>query len=135
MKLHNILWIEDDEIIVTGMVKNFSEDKDERGYNIMPTHFISKDELLNDPHLEITSITMKAICVDYNLPGGVNGDEIIKIIRSYEANKNVPIIFYSFAKNENELREILLSTIDDISNIHFAHQNDLEDRLIILLEE
>ncbi|MCF6129565.1 hypothetical protein L1S35_07765 [Flavobacterium sp. AS60] len=135
MELHNVLWIEDDEIIVEGILKNFSEDKEERGYNIMPSHFISQEELLNDKDFEISSISMKVVCVDNNLPGGVNGNEIIKLIRSYDANKIVPIIFYSSAKNENELRELLLETIDDISNVYFSHQDDLEDRLIMLLEQ
>jgi len=135
MELHNILWVEDDPEIVEGIVANFSEDKYERGYNIMPSHFLSKKEIDDDPDMEISSINMDLVCVDFNLPGGVNGNEIIKSIRSYEANKSVAIIFYSFAKNEQELQKILNETIDDTSNIYFSHQDDLEDRIILLLEK
>ncbi|PIF32435.1 response regulator receiver domain-containing protein [Flavobacterium sp. 9] len=135
MKLHNILWIEDDPKIVENITESFSEAKDEKGYNVMPTHFLSLEDLENDPHLEISSITMALICVDYNLPGGFNGNDVIKKIRSYKANKNVTIIFYSFAKNETELKQIMENSIEDISNIFFVHQNDLEDRIILILEE
>lgn len=135
MKLHNVLWIEDDATIVEGIVKQFSEDKDDRGYNIMPSHFLSLADLEKDPDLEMSSISMGLICVDYNLPGGFNGNDVIKKIRSYEANKNVIIIFYSFAKNEIELKAILEDSIEDTSNIYYVHQNDLEDRIILILEE
>lgn len=134
MDLHNILFIEDDQDIVGGIIENFSEDKEERGYNIMPSHFLSLKKLEEDPDMEISSISMEIVCVDFNLPNGVNGNEIIKLIRSFDANKNVPIIFYSFAKNEQELQKILQDTIDDTTNIYYAHQDDLEDRIIYLLE-
>ena len=133
MELHNVLWIEDDTFIVDGFVKNFSEDKADRGYNIMPTHFTSLQALIDDPDLEISTITMALVCVDYNLPGGINGNDVIAEIRSYEANKTVDIIFYSSQKNESELQDILMNTITDISNIYFAHQDDLEDRIILLI--
>jgi DNA-binding response OmpR family regulator len=135
MKLHSVLWIEDDAEIVNGIIENFSEDKEERGYNIMPSHFLSLKKMKEDPDMEISSIVMTLVCVDYNLPDGVNGNDIIKIIRSYKANKEVPIIFYSFAKNEIELQQILESTIDNTSDIYYAHQDDLEERMILLLEE
>ncbi len=135
MNLYSLLIVEDDPKIVQGIVDHFSEDKDERGYNIMPSPYSSLKELEDDPHMDISSISMDLACVDYNLPGGVNGNEVIKLIRGYEANKSVPIIFYSFAKNEIELKKILESTIDDTTGIYYAHQNDLEERIMLVLED
>lgn len=135
MELHSVLFIEDDPKIVEGVVDHFSEDKDELGYNIMPSHYLSLEELESDSDMEISSISMRLVCVDNNLPGGINGDQIIKLIRSYEANKDVPIIFYSWAKNELELKEILENIIDDTTNIYYAHQNDLEERMMLILED
>ena len=45
--------------------------------------------------------------------------------------------FYSYSKNEEELKAILEETLgsNNISNIFYAHQDDLEDRIILLLED
>lgn len=134
MDLHSVLWIEDDEGIVDKILNNFSEDKEERGYNLMPHHFKSLKDFGENSEYDLSLISMELVCIDYNLPEGINGDEIIFTIRSYQANKDIPIIFYSFAKNEVELQAILKKELDDLSNIYYAHQDDLEDRMILLIE-
>lgn len=134
MKLHSVLWIEDDEPTLLGILDIFSEDKDENGFNIMPHAFESLDDFNENSDIDLSCISMELVCIDYNLPGGVNGNEIIRIIRSYPANAELKIIFYSFSQNEMELKEILESELDDTSNIFYAHQDDLEDRIKLILD-
>ncbi len=135
MELHSILWIEDDEPTVNGILESFSEDKEENGYNIMPHPFISLEDFKKNSSIDLSAIHMAVVCIDFNLPGGINGNEIIKEIRSYPSNKNLKILFYSFLKNESELKNILEDTIEDTSNILYAHQDDLEERLKLFLDE
>ena len=97
MDLYSIFWIEDDEKIVEKIINNFSEDKEERGYTLMPHHYVCLDDFTENSKMELSSIVMELVCIDYNLPGGINGDVIIRKIRSYPANRTIPIIFYSFA--------------------------------------
>jgi CheY-like chemotaxis protein len=135
MKLHSVLWIEDDAPTINGILEIFSEDKEENGYNIMPHPYESLEDFKENSDIDLSFIQMELVCIDFNLPGGVNGNEIIKIIRSYTVNSSLKIIFYSFSKNEVELQQILEATIDDISNVYFVHQDDLEDRIQLILEE
>jgi CheY-like chemotaxis protein len=135
MKLHSVLWIEDDAPTINGILEIFSEDKEENGYNIMPHPYESLEDFKENSDIDLSFIQMELVCIDFNLPGVVNGNEIIKIIRSYTVNSSLKIIFYSFSKNEVELQQILEATIDDISNVYFVHQDDLEDRIQLILEE
>lgn len=134
MKLHSVLWIEDDEPTMNGILDNFSEDKEDNGFNIMPHPFESMEDFKTNSDIDLSCIQMELVCIDNNLPG-VNGNEIIRIIRSYPGNINLKIIFYSFSKNETELKKMLEETIEDTSNIFYAHQDDLEDRILLILGE
>lgn len=135
MKLHSILWIEDDKPTIDGLLDIFSEDKDENGYNIMPHSFESLKDFQENSEMDLSAIHMALVCIDFNLPGGVNGNEIIKKIRNYPANSSLKIIFYSFSQNEEELRVIMEDTIDDTTDIFYSHQDDLEDRMKLILDE
>ncbi|WP_343534035.1 hypothetical protein [Pedobacter sp.] len=133
MLIHDILWIEDDTKFVEGILKNFDVDSVDLGYKINPFHYVSLQDFENEAGLELSALALKLVCVDYNLPN-VNGDEIIEKIRSFEANKTIRIVFYSYAKNEKELREILLERLPNLDNIHFIHKSELEDAIIAHLK-
>ncbi|WP_437395415.1 hypothetical protein [Flagellimonas lutimaris] len=134
MIVTDLLWIEDDTEFVDGTLANFKEDREDLGFAIVPWHYVSKEEFDKDSHLELESLAIGLVCIDYNLPGGINGNEIIKIIRGYKANKEIPIIFYSAAKNESELKKILEETFDEeIDNIFYSTKDTLEDQIINVL--
>jgi CheY-like chemotaxis protein len=134
MNVHDVLWIEDDSEFVDGVLANFKEDRDELGFAIIPWHYISLEDFENNSHLELNAISMSLVCVDYNLPGGVNGNEIIATIRSNPANLGIKIIFYSALKNETELKEILEEILDNVDGIFFAQKDTLEDQILALIE-
>lgn len=131
MRIIDVLWIEDDSEFTDGHLANFKEDRDELGFTIVPWQYESKDEFDKNAHHELDSLSMELAIIDNNLPG-INGNEIIKQIRSHEANKNLPIIFYSYAKNAIELKELIENTLDEKnpSNIFYCHKNDLVDTML-----
>ena len=133
MKIVDVLWIEDDSAFVNGTLANFKEDRDELGFAIVPWHYVSKKDFEENSHMELDALHMGLVCVDYHLPGGINGNEIIVKIRSYAANSNIDIVFYSAIKNEIELKEMLEAELADLANIYFAHKDTLEDRIHNLL--
>ncbi|MGB5981693.1 MAG: hypothetical protein WBG46_06080 [Nonlabens sp.] len=135
MKLHSVLWIEDDESTIKGLLDIFSEDKEDNGYNLMPHAFESLADFHENSGLDLNAIHMALVCIDFNLPNGVNGNEIINQIRSYPANSTLKIIFYSFSQNELELQSLMAETLEDTRDIYYAHQDDLEDRIKLLLDE
>lgn len=134
MKVFDVLWIEDDEEFVDGTLANFKEDRDSYGFTIVPWHYTEIEDFNKNSHLELCSLHISIVCVDYNLPGGVNGNDIIKEIRSHKQNENIDIIFYSAAKNEKELQEIIEVTLQsEVINIYYANKDTLEDQIINLL--
>lgn len=134
MKVIDVLWIEDDTEFVDGTLANFKEDRDELGFAIVPWHYTSKDDFDKNSHLELDALSIGLVCVDFNLPGGVNGNELIKQIRSHEPNKAIDIIFYSAAKNEKELQAIIGDTLEEeFQNIYFANKDSLEDQILNIL--
>lgn len=133
MHIYDILWIEDDTEFVDGTLANFKEDRDELGFAVVPWHYTSLEDFSNNSHLELSSLQIKVVCIDYNLPGGINGNQIIEQIRRHEPNRDIEIIFYSAAKNESELKSILEDSLADLNKIYYAHKDTLEDQLLGLL--
>jgi CheY-like chemotaxis protein len=133
MDLIDMLWLEDEKKIVSTVLDSLYDGKEELGFSIVPFHYTSKAHFDKESGLELNALVMGLVCIDYNLPGGVNGNEIIKQIRSHKANKKIPIIFYSAMKTEIELEEILKNELDNLDNIYFAHKDTLEDRIIYIL--
>lgn len=122
-----VLWIEDSQNYIDSFLFNLVPDL--RNINI---DFGTPDIHHSAENIDSISraINVDLVLVDYNLPGGVNGDEVIIKICSHAHNSNIPIIFYSSNINAVELQALVSS----FQNVICVHRDSLGDEIIRLFQ-
>jgi CheY-like chemotaxis protein len=125
MKQFDVLWIEDEEDYQDGILYSLKAKRDALGFAVIPWWYDCWDKLLEFGHMELSGLHMSIVLVDYNLDGSMEGDKIIAHIRSHKANNNIPIIFYSGAKNIEELEKLT----SKYENIYYSQKGTLQDDL------
>lgn len=131
-KAFDILWIEDEDDIVGDTIDSLNNGSNGK-YGVIPHHYISAESFFNEVGNDLKNLAFTIALIDYNLPGGINGDEIIKKIREHKNNKGLPIVFYSAFKTPNELKVILVEEIGDVEGIIYATKETYEDEVYTYL--
>lgn len=107
-------------------------------YNLKPDFDDFKVDFISDTHdsgkfiVDVArAIDVDMVLVDYNLPNGINGDDVIKIIRSFPHNDETPIIFYSSNMDAEGLQKLLIG----VKNVTCCHRDSLGDEIIRVIRE
>lgn len=132
-KSFDILWIEDEEEFMHDTVESLNNSSDGK-YGIIPDCYLTAEDFYNSSTLTLSGLHFTVALVDFNLVGGINGNQIIAKIRSYKANDSLCIIFYSAYKSPSELKGILSEDLETIDNILFSSKETVEDELFRFLK-
>jgi len=99
----NILYLEDSLAESTLVIAHLEE----RGHTV--THFTSAEDAL----ASFKQSDYDLVLTDNFLDGTLTGIDVVKTIRSHDANKNIPILALSATSNEQQKLELLQSGAND----------------------
>jgi CheY-like chemotaxis protein len=126
----NVLWVDDQPERVESLVKRIARQMEEEGFHFNPTTCKSiaavgeriMDHVFNDE--------VDLILVDWDLGGGVHGEDAIATIRDAVPYKD--IVFYSAQNSTDELRKAIAQK--GIEGVFFASRGELVDEVIGVFE-
>ena len=121
------IWIEDVPKYIDTLIYNLTPDFEDLGIEFCKPDLHLSESFLPDV---ARAIEVDIVMVDYNLPGGINGDSVIQSIRQYEHNNKTPIIFYSSNLDSADLKKLVIG----LPNIICCHRDSLGDELIRILK-
>jgi CheY-like chemotaxis protein len=127
----DVLWFEDDEDdkFIDSLHYNLKPDLEDLSIRFHIHPYKDKKSFDNENGGELSGLRMGLILIDFNLPGGINGDEIIKEIRSYPNNDDIPIIFYSVYLDLPDLKGRLDKTYKQVKSVQ---RDGLQDEILKL---
>lgn len=130
MKQFDVLWIENEEEYHEGILYSLKAKRGALGFSVIPWWYESYAKMVEFGFMELSSLHMSIVLVDYNLDG-MDGDQIIAEIRSHKANNNIPIMFYSGGKNIEELERLT----SEYENIVYSQKDTLQSDLETYLKK
>lgn len=104
----NVLWVEDQPSLVMSQARAIAARMEEQGFDFEPVYCSSITEVRERVADEVFKDDVDLILVDWDLGGGVRGQDVISEIRDSIHFKDV--IFYSAMANAGDLRQLALQT-------------------------
>lgn len=131
----DVLFIEDEEEYILETVDglNISGKPD---FGVIPDYYLNAKSFYTSAKLNLKGLQFSLALVDFNLPGGINGDEVIAEIRKHNQNYDLTIIFYSADKTPGELKNIIEEKIgSELIGILYSSKETLEDECYRFFKE
>ena len=126
----NVLWVDDQPNAVTAQITGIKRRMIEEGFNFNPTSCRSIDEVKKLIAGDVFKDEVDLILVDWDLGGGVQGQDVIKRIRQVAQYKD--IIFYSAQTRVQELRRQAFEK--QLEGIYCTTREELVDEVLGVFE-
>ena len=126
----NVLWVDDQPNAVDAQIMRIKAKMADEGFRFNPTQCKSiedVDALVAD---DVFQDEVDLILVDWDLGGGVHGEDVIKRVREVAPYKDV--VFYSAQKPVDELRRMAFE--GRLEGIYCASREDLVDEVLGVFE-
>jgi hypothetical protein len=126
----NVLWIDDQPRFVEAQIKAIRTQMEDEGFHFNPTQCTSISDLKKLIAEDVFKDEIDLIMVDWDLGGGVFGQDAIAEIRGSIPYKD--IVFYSAHNQVDTLREFAFAK--RIEGIYFAVRDDLVTEVLGVFE-
>lgn len=120
-----VLWIEDQRDYVEAQEVSLRDQVSEEGFELIVVQAGSVAEARTKLSEDVFRDHVDLILIDYNLPGGENGDEALGRIREQLPYRE--IVFYSGA-SAGELRKLAFD--QEVEGVYCSHRNDLPSTVV-----
>lgn len=123
----NVLWVDDQPDVVSAQIKAITRRMEEEGFRFNATMCNSIGDVSKLISDDVFTDEVDLILVDWNLGGGVLGQNVIAKIRETVPYKDV--VFYSAAQSDaNELRKVAFEK--NIEGVYCASRGELVEEVL-----
>jgi hypothetical protein len=122
----NVLWVDDQPERVDSQIKGIARRMEVEGFRFNPTPCKSMDEVADLIKDNVFNDEVDLILVDWDLGGGVHGEDAIAIIRGAVPYKDV--VFYSAHNPAEELKKVISQK--GIEGVFCASREELVQEVI-----
>jgi hypothetical protein len=126
----NVLWVDDQPDRVAAQIRGIASRMEEEGFEFKPRQCQSMDEVQALIASDIFTDEVDLILVDWDLGGGLEGQQVIAEIRESIQYKDV--VFYSAMTAADRLREFAFNA--GLEGIYCANRTDLVDEVMGVFE-
>ncbi|WP_186038476.1 hypothetical protein [Burkholderia gladioli] len=126
----NVLWVDDQPNAVNAQITRIRTLMADEGFNFSPTQCRSIDEVEALIAGDVFQDEVDLILVDWDLGGGVHGQDVIGRIRQVAQYKD--IVFYSARTRAAELRQLAFDK--ELEGIYCASREELVDEVFGVFE-
>lgn len=126
----NVLWVDDQPDRVDAQITGIAKQMENEGFQFIPKQCTTIDQVgkLISDHVFTDEIDL--ILVDWDLGGGMHGQDAIAAIRQAVPYKDV--VFYSAQNPANELRRLAFE--NGLEGVYCASREDLVDEVLGVFE-
>lgn len=126
----NVLWVDDQPSAVVSQITRIKSQMENEGFRFNPTQCKSLEEVETHIAEGVFQDEIDLILVDWDLGGGVKGQNVISRVREVAQYKDV--VFYSARTPANDLRKM---TFDEgLEGIYCASREDLVEEVFGVFE-
>jgi hypothetical protein len=126
----NVLWVDDQPHRVAAQIKAIAGRMEEDGFHFSPTLCDSVEVVDNHLSTDVFTDEIDLVLVDWDLGGGVRGQQVISNIREHIRYKDV--VFYSAQTELGTLRDAAFDA--GLEGVFCASRNELVDEVIGVFE-
>jgi hypothetical protein len=126
----NVLWVDDQPNAVNAQITRIKTQMAEEGFNFNPTLCQSVKDVKDLIAGDVFQDEVDLILVDWDLGGGVHGQDVIERIRQVAQYKDV--VFYSAQTPAEELRTLAFEK--GLEGIYCASREELVDEVLGVFE-
>jgi DNA-binding NarL/FixJ family response regulator len=126
----NVLWVDDQPNRIESQIKAIAKRMEDEGFQFNSTPCASIDDVRKLIAENVFTDEIDLILVDWDLGGGVQGQDAIATIRESVPYKDV--VFYSAQTPANTLRELAFEK--DLEGIYCASREELVDEVLGVFE-
>lgn len=126
----NVLWVDDQPKAVNSQITRIKLLMAEEGFNFNPTQCRSIEEVESLIAGDVFQDEVDLILVDWDLGGGVHGQDVIERIRQVAQYKD--IVFYSARTRSADLRKLVYER--ELEGIYCATREDLVAEVVGVFE-
>lgn len=126
----NVLWVDDQPNAVNAQITRIKAEMAGEGFNFSPTQCASIDEVETLIAGDVFQDEVDLILVDWDLGGGVHGQDVIERVRQVAQYKDV--VFYSAQTPAADLRRMAFER--DLEGIYCASREGLIDEVLGVFE-
>lgn len=126
----NVLWVDDQPKAVNAQITRIRTLMADEGFNFSPTQCRSIDEVEALIAGDVFQDEVDLILVDWDLGGGVHGQDVIERIRQVAQYKD--IVFYSARTRAADLRQLAFEK--ELEGIYCASREELVDEVFGVFE-
>lgn len=122
----NVLWVDDQPTAVNAQIARIKMQMADEGFNFNPTQCQSIEDVESLIAGEVFQDEVDLILVDWDLGGGVHGQDVIEKVRQVALYKDV--VFYSAQEPAAELRRLAFER--GLEGIYCASREGLVDEVL-----
>ena len=126
----NVLWVDDQPNAVNAQITRIKAQMEDEGFSFNPTQCTSIDQVEALIAGDVFQDEIDLILVDWDLGGGVHGQDVIQRVRQVAQYKDV--VFYSAQTPAAELRRIAFER--ELEGIYCASREGLVDEVLGVFE-
>ncbi|KVU75280.1 hypothetical protein [Burkholderia ubonensis] len=126
----NVLWVDDQPNAVNAQITRIKNQMESEGFSFRPTQCKSLAEVETLIAEDIFQDEIDLILVDWDLGGGVHGQDVISKVREVAQYKDV--VFYSARTPATELRKLAFDR--QLEGIYCASREELVDEVLGVFE-
>lgn len=126
----NVLWVDDQPRAVNAQITGIRMRMADEGFNFNPTQCRTIDEVEALITGDVFQDEVDLILVDWDLGGGIHGQDVIERIREVAQYKD--IVFYSARTRAAELRQYAFDK--ELEGIYCASREELVDEVLGVFE-
>ncbi|MGY3511077.1 hypothetical protein [Bradyrhizobium lupini] len=122
----NVLWVDDQPDRIASQITSIKRQMEAEGFHFNPALCQTLDQVRTHVGNGIFADEIDLVLVDWDLGGGVHGEDAIKVVRDEVRYKDV--VFYSAMKPANELRA--LASSNELEGVFCAAREFLVDEVM-----
>lgn len=126
----NVLWVDDQPRRVEAQIRAIAREMEDEGFNFNPTSCLSLEQVRGKIAEDVFNDEVDLILVDWDLGGGVEGQQVIAEIRDRIQYKDV--VFYSAQTPPEKLRELAHDA--GLEGVYCAERDSLRDEVVGVFE-
>jgi hypothetical protein len=126
----NVLWVDDQPNAVNAQIERIKTQMESEGFSFRPTQCVSLNEVEALIAADVFQDEVDLILVDWDLGGGVHGQDVITRVRQVAQYKDV--VFYSAQTPAAKLRKLAFD--EGLEGIYCASREGLVDEVLGVFE-
>ena len=126
----NVLWVDDQPNAIGAQIARIGSQMEHEGFKFNPTHCSSLAEVNELIAEDVFQDEVDLILVDWDLGGGVHGQDVIERVREVAQYKDV--VFYSAQTPAAELRRLAFDK--GLEGVYCARREELVDEVLGVFE-